>query len=70
MKPKTWCRHIKWRCGIAANTFEFPVRDWTGHKIYIPVPRSWKLCPICGTERPTRTNIKAAKLQFEMDNDL
>jgi hypothetical protein len=57
---KKWCSHIHWQCGIAEDRWEIKARDWGGHVAYVPIPRSWRVCPICEIERPTRENIKAA----------
>lgn len=62
---KRWCEHIT------------PPGDGIGwvmlidavNRSVVEVPRSWKVCPICEAPRPTKANIKAAKLRFEMDND-
>jgi len=63
MKKKDWCRHIK------GEEYYIPRKSyWTGFGIVIPL--SWRMCPICGAERPTRTNIKAAKMVAELDGDL
>lgn len=49
---KTWCCHIKWGW--------MPLkRFWYiegGNGKWMPVPRSWDICPIrgCHAERPTR----------------
>jgi len=57
---KTWCRHIKWQCGIAEDRWQIGVRGWSGQLYGVPVPHSWRVCPICEAERPTRANIAAA----------
>jgi hypothetical protein len=59
---KKWCKHIKW----TGEEWEF---YYNTHPICL-VLRAWKACPICLSERPTETNIAAAKLQAEMDGDL
>lgn len=65
---KTWCKHIVW--DNDNNNFERYYWQFNdGHNDIIQVPRSWKVCPCCQAERPTRANIAAAELRFAMDND-
>ncbi len=64
---RVWCRHITWRCGIAEDRWEMTVRNWSDAEIYFPIPSSWKVCPICQAERPTKANIQAAELRALMD---
>jgi len=58
---KPWCKHIK-----VKQSDEFDKRfrwQFIYNKNYlIPVPRNWKLCPVCQSERPTKANIEAANL--------
>jgi hypothetical protein len=66
--PKIWCRHIAWDYdNNDPNRYYWQLNDGTND--IIPVPRNWKVCPVCGAERPTRANKKAAELRFLMDND-
>lgn len=62
MKIKRWCKHIKFTASV------FPRPCWV-YKNTDAVERGWRLCPICGAERPTKSNIAAARLRFQMDND-
>lgn len=62
---RNWCPHIT-RAGN--NKGWVMLQDFT-HATVIEVPRSWKVCPVCIAERPTKAAIKAAKLKFAMDND-
>lgn len=64
---KIWCKHIWWGEFSPTDIRLKWVISLSGFNI--PVPRSWKLCPVCESERPTRENIKAAELRFAMDND-
>jgi hypothetical protein len=49
---KTWCRHIG---QFADLQYTVKTVNWCGFLIKGFVPSSWKLCPICGTERPNST---------------
>ena len=66
---KNWCQHIQW-----GSPMDQPKGGWiiyleqTNAQVVV-IPRTWKVCPICQAPRPTAANIKAAKLQFAMDND-
>ena len=60
---KKWCRHIVRFSCYSGEPF------WVTLKQHWEVPRSWKVCPICQARRPTRANIKFAKLVAAMDND-
>lgn len=64
---KRWCIHIKWRSGISVSQWEMKVKSWDSNWMYVPVPRSWEVCPICQAERPTKENIAAAQLRAAMD---
>lgn len=67
---KKWCRHITWtdNCADRYLTIEYGwFMNINGQ--HTEVPKSWKVCPICQTEKPTRANINAANLRFAMDND-
>lgn len=64
---KKWCRHIKWRSGIARDTWEIKVRSWAEMPIFVQVPKTWKQCPICEALRPSRANIAAAKMRALLD---
>lgn len=62
---KKWCRHIVWDNGAylmarAGWIFSFE-GEWEA------VPRTWKACPCCLAERPTKANIAAARLRAAMD---
>lgn len=65
---KKWCRHIKWdsyvqydaRTTCHVNTPAWVIYCPTPSSLELPVPRSWKVCPVCGAERPTKANTKAA----------
>ncbi len=57
---KKWCRHIVWLSDFGWILNSHP-GDWPC------VTRSWKVCPICQAPRPTRANIKAAKLMNTQD---
>jgi len=52
-KKKTWCRHI-----VVERLVQFTKPEKTIHYRYkfepadITVTDDWKLCPICGKERP------------------
>lgn len=56
-KKKTWCRHIVWEA-IFRGDMHMPEMDWkhyykdAGYHLTTVVAKSWKLCPICGKERP------------------
>lgn len=69
---KIWCRHIRKHAYQAvwptAVTWRFLYSEH-GLQQSLEVPRSWKVCPVCEAERPTRENIAAAELRFAMDND-
>lgn len=54
---KKWCKHIRWNGFDAAWTILGGLFNGSD---YFFVPRSWKACPICGAERPTKSNIAAA----------
>ena len=67
---KTWCKHIIW--------YEYRKLDggglghyWTMDKSTCvdSVPKSWKMCPICGIERPTKANLAMWEFQALMDGD-
>ncbi len=67
---KTWCKHISWW----PKWFPKPGgKIKSGWWIASPlnrtaeIPHKWKLCPICGAERPTRANKAAAQLRAAMD---
>jgi hypothetical protein len=64
---KKWCKHIRWTVEAVGSAR----RKWllSIGRAELVVPHSWKVCPICQTERPTKENIHAAKLQHFMDND-
>jgi hypothetical protein len=55
-----WCRHIKWKPWQ---------KKWWVLQGWLHVQRSWRVCPICGAERPTKANRNAAELRAAMDND-
>ena len=69
-KPKRkWCNHIR---SIEGNGFKsfwiikmFAI--FMKLKVNCRVPDSWEVCPICGAERPTQQNIKAAAMRAELD---
>lgn len=64
---KTWCSHIEWRPMRKHAKLKYADKcDWflNRHRLVL---RSWKVCPICGAERPTRANIAAAELRAAMD---
>ena len=53
---KPWCRHI-----IIRHDMDWPKKPV--YRIYTytmneKVPRGWKLCPLCGTPRPTPSRSK------------
>ena len=50
---KTWCEHIEWK-----------EMHWFIDG-YHPVGRTWKRCPICEAERPTRVTIKKPDSSYE-----
>lgn len=54
MKTKKWCRHIVWDI---ADDYQ-PKGEWIMLKFDIngvsDVPKTWKLCPICGAKRPNK----------------
>jgi ubiquitin C-terminal hydrolase len=59
-----WCRHIHRRQYVGEIIYA-----WFFDGCYV-VSQHWKVCPVCLKERPTKKNIKAAKLRAEMDGDL
>ena len=64
-KQKTWCRHILWDEALEfiGRKFIFRLGSRGNGKngIWYEVPRSWKVCPICLAERPTKANIEAGR---------
>lgn len=62
-KKKTWCRHIRWDF-VHWRAIDGAIYGWMialkyvqhflakNNPKHVPVPDSWKLCPICGKERP------------------
>ena len=57
---KSWCQHIQW-----GSPQDQPRGGWVmylDHTIpqVVVIPRSWKVCPICQTKRPTAAVLKAA----------
>jgi len=69
MKSKYWCSHITE--GVRPDSHHegwILYLDTTNAQV-ISVPRGWKMCPVCGAERPTAANKKAARHRFLMDND-
>ena len=67
---KIWCKHIKWDRDYEEDPTCYHWQLTSGTCYVTHVTKSWKVCPICQTERPNRANKKAASLRFEMDNDL
>jgi len=61
---KNWCHHIT-RAGDDKGWIMYVD---SVNPMVIPIPRHWKVCPICQAERPTAAAIKAAKLRHAMDN--
>lgn len=66
MKPRKWCRHIykdgppmQWNIDMKFREVPYAVQH--------TIPPAWRMCPICGAERPTRENIRAAQLRAAMD---
>lgn len=65
---KGWCVHITHGSSDGGRNGWVMIIEQIYTSV-IKVPPSWKVCPICQAERPTKTNIKAAELRFAMDND-
>lgn len=57
---KEWCKHIKFYTDSKPS---WRMNGW------MPVPNSWKLCPICGAKRPTKANVSAAVNRAIQDGD-
>lgn len=61
---KFWCKHIHYSDNIIDGNKRY---IWWMNRVD-NIPPSWKVCPICQAERPTKKNITAAELRFTMDN--
>lgn len=69
---KIWCNHIRWDLmpGDDRYTLTSDKKMWIIRMPYsVKVPRSWKVCPICTIERPTRTHIAALINMALQDGD-
>jgi hypothetical protein len=63
---KTWCDHIKYLHEYIDGNRRY---SWWMDSLHRDIPKSWKMCPICGIERPTKANLAALTLQTLMDGD-
>lgn len=60
---KTWCKHIQYSSHHVDDNKRY---FWWMKKVSI-VPKSWKMCPICGKLRPTKPIvIKGLKIKLDL----